>query len=80
MLIISKFGKSELGGGGLTPAFEAAIKAHKPILTSVSDLHHAAWEAFAPRAARLPCHELAVRRWWTTVSVAAERVATAPTP
>ena len=74
LLIISKFGKSEVGGGGLTPAFEVAIKAHKPILTSVSDLHLAAWEDFAPHAARLPCDESAVRRWWAAVSSAGDRL------
>lgn len=63
LLIISKFGKLEAGGGGLRPAFEAAIKAHKPILTSVSQLHLAAWLAFAPDAADLPCDASAVRRW-----------------
>jgi nucleoside-triphosphatase THEP1 len=70
LIIISKFGKSEAGGRGLTPAFEAAIKAHKPILTSVSEQHLAAWRAFAPDAMDLPCDELAVRRWGETVSPA----------
>lgn len=74
LLIISKFGKSEAGGGGLTPAFETAIKVHKPILTSVSDLHLAAWRAFATDAVILPCDELAVRRWWETVSPTTGRV------
>lgn len=74
LLIISKFGKSEAGGGGLTPAFEAAMKAHKPILTSVSDLHLAAWRNFAPDAARLPCDESAVRRWWEAVSSTGDRL------
>jgi hypothetical protein len=75
LLIISKFGKLEAGGGGLTPAFEAAIKAHKPILTSVSELHLAAWRAFAPNAADVRCDESAVRRWWETASPAKGRVA-----
>jgi hypothetical protein len=80
LLIISKFGKSEAGGRGLTPAFEAAIKAHKAILTSVSELHLAAWRALAPDAADLSCDELAIRRWWETVNPATARVAKAPTP
>lgn len=87
LLIISKFGKSEAGGGGLTSAFEAAIKAQKPILTSISELHLAAWRAFAPDAADVPCDGSAIRRWWEAVSPARDRVAvgaraarTAPTP
>jgi hypothetical protein len=64
LVIISKFGKLEAGGGGLTPAFEAAINAHKPILTSVSELHLAAWRAFAPEAADVPCDGPAIRCWW----------------
>jgi hypothetical protein len=80
LLIISKFGKSEAGGGGLTPAFEAAIKAHKPILTSVSELHLAPWRAFAPDATDVPCDGPAVRSWWETVSLARDRAgAGAPT-
>jgi hypothetical protein len=74
LLIISKFGKSEAAGGGLTPAFEAAIKADKPILTSVSELHLAAWRTFAPDAADVPCDDLAVRRWCETASARRGRV------
>ena len=74
LLIMSKFGKSEAGGGGLAPAFEAAIKAHKPILTSVSELHLTAWRALAPKAADLPCDGSAVRRWWESVRPATGRV------
>ena len=73
LLIISKFGKLEAGGGGLTPAFEAAAKAGKPILTSVSELHLAAWRAFAPDAADVPCGGSFVRRWWKSVREPGER-------
>jgi hypothetical protein len=73
LIIISKFGKLEAGGSGLTPAFDAAAKAGKPVLTSVSELHLAAWRAFALGAADLPCDRSAVRRWWETVSPACGR-------
>lgn len=79
LVIISKFGKLEAGGGGLTPAFEAAAKAGKPILTSVSDLHLAAWRAFAPDAVDVPCDGPAVRRWWKSARQPRERVTTRAT-
>lgn len=75
LVIISKFGKLEAGGGGLTPAFEAAAKASKPVLTSVSDLHLADWRVFAPNAADLTCEESAVRRWWEVARAARRRAA-----
>jgi len=75
LVIISKFGKLEAGGGGLTPAFEAAAEAGKPVLTSVSDLHAAAWRAFAPGAADLSCDEAAIRRWWEAAREPDERAA-----
>ncbi len=71
---LASSGNRRLAAAGLTPAFETAIKVHKPILTSVSDLHLTAWRAFATDAVTLPCDELAVRRWWETVRPATGRV------
>lgn len=64
LLVLSKFGKLEAAGSGLLPAFEAAITAGKPVLTSVSEKHRAAWRAFAPAAAELPANVAAFRSWW----------------
>lgn len=63
LVIMSKFGKLEASGAGLAPAFEAAIKARKPVLTSVSERHWAAWRAFAPGAANLGGDEPAIQSW-----------------
>ncbi len=63
VVVLSKFGKLEAAGGGLAPAFRAAIAAGKPLLTTVSELHRAAWETIAPDAARLSADPGAIRGW-----------------
>jgi hypothetical protein len=64
LVVLSKFGKLEAAGGGLTPAFRAAIAADKPIVTSVLSLHLAAWRAFAPDAVTLAAAAGALDDWW----------------
>ncbi len=63
VVVLSKFGKLEAAGGGLAPAFQAAIAAGKPLLTTVSDLHREAWRAIAPDATQLPADASAIRDW-----------------
>ena len=63
VVVLSKFGKLEAAGGGLAPAFRAAIAAGKPVLTTVSDAHRESWRALAPDAARLPADAGAIRDW-----------------
>lgn len=65
VVALSKFGKLEAAGGGLAPAFAAAIAAGKPVLTTVSDRHRAACHELAPDALRLPADAAAIRDWWT---------------
>jgi len=65
VVVLSKFGKLEAAGGGLAPAFRAAIAAGKPLLTTVSDLHREAWREIAPAAARLPADAGAIRNWFS---------------
>jgi hypothetical protein len=65
LVVLSKFGKLEAAGGGLRPAFEAAVAAGKPVVTAVSSLHRAAWRTFAPEAAALPATLVALEDWWT---------------
>ncbi len=69
LVVLSKFGKLEAAGSGLVSAFEAAIAAGKPILTSVSDRHRDAWQAFAPDAIYLPAEEAALRTWWRSLDL-----------
>ena len=64
IVVLSKFGKTEATRGGLWPAFAEAIAAGRPVLTTVSSRHAAAWAAFAPDAARLEPDAAAIERWW----------------
>lgn len=64
LVVLSKFGKLETMGGGLARAFEAAIAADKPMLTSVSEKHLEAWRAVAPDSILLPADEATIRTWW----------------
>lgn len=47
VVILSKFGRQEAEGQGLTAAFGAAVAAGLPVLTSVSPVVTDAWAAFA---------------------------------
>ncbi len=64
LVVLSKFGKLEAAGGGLAPAFEAAMSAGKPVLTTVSEKHRDAWHAFARDAIDLNAEPRALRAWW----------------
>jgi len=67
LVVLSKLGKLEAMRRGLAAAFEAAIGAGKPVLTTVSDRHRDAWQAFAPDAIMLPADEAAIQDWWRAV-------------
>lgn len=71
VVVLSKFGKLEATGGGLAPAFAAAIAAGKPVLTTVSDLHKVACHQLAPDALQLPADAKAIRDWWATIAALA---------
>src|SRR5262249_18426782 len=47
LVVLNKFGKLEATGQGLAPAFNAAVAARKPLLTTISKNHVEAWRAFA---------------------------------
>ena len=64
LVVLSKFGKLETMGRGLARAFEAAIAAQKPLLTTVSEKHLEAWRSVAPDSILLSADEAAIRRWW----------------
>jgi len=67
LVVLSKFGKLEAGHRGLIGAFEAAIGARKPILTTVAEKHREAWHTFAPGATVLPPSTAAIESWWASV-------------
>jgi len=63
LIVLSKFGKTEAGGSGLWAAFSGAIAAGKPLLTTVSPKHAAAFHAFAPDAVALEPDMQSLERW-----------------
>lgn len=69
LVVLNKFGKLERTGEGLATAFELAISAGRPLLTTVSDRHRDAWRAFAPDTSFLPADKAALQNWWRAVRV-----------
>lgn len=67
VIVLSKFGKLEAMHQGLAAAFDAAIAAGKPILTTVSEKQRDAWRAYAPQAATLPPDAAALQAWWQSL-------------
>jgi hypothetical protein len=69
LVVLSKFGKLEAGGGGLAPAFTAAMQAGVPILTSVSPEFESAWARFAaPGFVVLPPQPDRIEAWWDAIA------------
>lgn len=64
VVILSKFGRQEAEGRGLTHAFHAAVAADLPVLTSVSPTVAGQWEAFAGPLARIAPVEMAAVAGW----------------
>ena len=68
LVILSKFGKLEAGGGGLREAFAAAIEAGVPVLTTVAASQAARWETFAaPMFAPVTADAGEIEAWWQRV-------------
>jgi hypothetical protein len=64
LVVLSKFGKLEAAGGGLRAAFDLAIEAGLPVLTSVGRNFQSDWEAFAsPLFVVLPPDPAKVEQW-----------------
>lgn len=68
VIVLSKFGKLEAMHQGLAGAFDAAMAAGKPVLTTVSAKHREAWQAFAPEAAALTADGAALQAWWRSLN------------
>ncbi|MFY9837272.1 MAG: DUF2478 domain-containing protein [Xanthobacteraceae bacterium] len=68
LVVLNKFGKLEGMGQGLAAAFELAISAGKPLLTTVSNRHCDAWRSFAPHTFFLPADKAALQDWWCAIS------------
>lgn len=65
VVILSKFGRQEAEGRGLTGAFHAAVGSELKVLTSVSPSVRGEWLGFAGDLARIaPARLDEVTRWW----------------
>ncbi len=63
VMVLSKFGKLEAGQKGLYPAFEAALKSGKPVLTTVARKHCDSFAAYAPQATSLEPDAAVLAAW-----------------
>lgn len=65
VVVLSKFGRQEAEGRGLTSAFHAAVAAELRVLTSVSPTVRAEWDGFAgDLAAVRPAARDTIDAWW----------------
>lgn len=70
LLIVNRFGKQEVDGGGFRPAIAEALAREMPCLVAVSTAHLAPWRQFTGDLAReLPCELSAIRSWLTSVGL-----------
>jgi hypothetical protein len=68
LVLLSKFGKLETGGGGLFPAFKAALDAQIPLLTSVSTAFEEPWKKLSGRSFTvLPADPGEISAWWLAI-------------
>jgi hypothetical protein len=68
LVVLNKFGKVEVEGGGLAPAFAAALEGGRPLLTSVAPRFTDAFDRLAgPRYVLLPAEAAAIEDWWRGV-------------
>jgi Protein of unknown function (DUF2478) len=68
LVVLSKFGKLETGGGGLFPAFKAAMDAQVALLTSVSPAGERAWKTLSGGSFTvLPADLEKISAWWQAI-------------
>jgi hypothetical protein len=68
LVLLSKFGKLEADERGLFGAFQAALDAHIPLLTSVSPAFEEPWKRLAGQSfIILPADPDAIGVWWQPV-------------
>jgi TusA-related sulfurtransferase len=69
LLLIARFGRVELEGGGFLAEIAEAASAGVPTLVGVADTREEGWRAFAGDFAEsLPCSLDAVLDWWAAVA------------
>lgn len=69
LLIVNRFGKQELAGGGLSHLIERALNADIPVVVAVPRHRFANWIDFADgMSVKLPCDRESLGAWWDAVS------------
>src|SRR5262245_2620374 len=69
LVIINRFGRSEVEGKGLIDLIPQALDADIPVLIAVPEQRFAAWIRFSEGMnVRLACRREALDRWWLTVT------------
>ena len=74
LLLVTRFGRAEIEGGGFLDEIGAAVSAGLPTLIAVSDRRAAEWRAFADDFAEsLPCSLSAALDWWEAIGPKADK-------
>ena len=69
LLVVNRFGKQELAGGGLSHLIERALRADIPVVVAVPHHRFANWIDFADgMSVKLPCDRESLGAWWDAVS------------
>lgn len=76
LVILSKFGKLEISGSGLSSAFAAALEYDVPAITAVPPIFQDDWNNFAaPYFEMLPPSATALDNWWQSVAAPKQKLA-----
>ena len=74
LVIINRFGRSEVEDGGLVDLIAQALDADVPVLIAVPEQRFPAWIKFSDGMnVRLACRREAIDRWWQSVGGVAMR-------
>jgi hypothetical protein len=78
LVLLSKFGKLEAGGGGLFRAFKAALDAQIPLVTSVSPAFEEPWKKFSAGSFTiLSADRDEIGEWWQAIRNPSRKAAAA---
>jgi hypothetical protein len=80
LVVLSKFGKLEAGGGGLLRAFKAAVEAQIPLLTSVSPAFEGPWKKLCGGSLTILSAGPDITTWWQGIRKSPARPVAAASP
>lgn len=68
LVVVNRFGKHELDGGGLLREIAAAIETDVPALIAVPEWNFTAWTAYCGgMSVKLACRSQSLHAWWRSV-------------